>query len=135
MSFGKSLWERNKAIHFNYKIRKKKQRLHFNLVSNSTLRTPNISQIPKFSFSAYDAILKWRVPRRIMGWNSFWRRILFISNLTDSWNYRFWPEKWSRKKNILIFHKTLQSCWRPVQKNLPTKAELTWQVSRYLWRG
>ena len=29
----------------------------------------------------------------------------------------------------------LQSCCFPVQKNLPRKAELAWQVSRYLWRG
>ena len=28
----------------------------------------------------------------------------------------------------------LQSCCCPVQKNLPRKAELAWQVSRYLWR-
>ena len=29
----------------------------------------------------------------------------------------------------------LQSCCCPVQKNLPSRAELAWQVSRYLWRG
>ena len=35
-------------------------------------------------------------------------------------------------KNILKFHDSLQSCCCPVQKNLPRKAELAWQVSRYL---
>ena len=33
------------------------------------------------------------------------------------------------------FTEPLQSCCCPVQKNLPRKAELAWQVSRYLWRG
>ena len=33
---------------------------------------------------------------------------------------------------ILKFTKPLQSCCCPVQKNLPRKAELAWQVSRYL---
>ena len=36
------------------------------------------------------------------------------------------------EKNILKFHDGLQSCCCPVQKNLPRKAELAWQVSRYL---
>ena len=36
---------------------------------------------------------------------------------------------------ILKFTKPLQSCCCPVQKNLPRRAELAWQVSRYLWRG
>ena len=35
-------------------------------------------------------------------------------------------------KIILEFHDGLQSCC-PVQKNLPRKTELAWQVSRYLW--
>ena len=39
------------------------------------------------------------------------------------------------EKNILRFHDGLQSCYCPVPKNLPRKAELAWQVSRYLWRG
>ena len=39
------------------------------------------------------------------------------------------------EKNILKFHNGLQNCCCPVQKNLPRKAELAWQVSRYLWRG
>jgi hypothetical protein len=38
------------------------------------------------------------------------------------------------EKNILKFHDGLQSCCCPVPKNLPRKAELAWQVSRYLWR-
>ena len=38
------------------------------------------------------------------------------------------------EKIILKFHDGLQSCCCPVQKNLPRKAELAWQVSRYLWR-
>ena len=38
------------------------------------------------------------------------------------------------EKIILRFHDGLQSCCCPVQKNLPRKAELAWQVSRYLWR-
>jgi hypothetical protein len=36
------------------------------------------------------------------------------------------------EKNILKFDKGLQSWCYPVQKNLPRKAELAWQVSRYL---
>ena len=36
------------------------------------------------------------------------------------------------EKIILKFHDGLQSCCCPVQKNLPRKAELAWQVSRYL---
>ena len=35
------------------------------------------------------------------------------------------------EKIILKFHDGLQSCCCPVQKNLPRKAELAWQVSRY----
>ena len=35
-------------------------------------------------------------------------------------------------KIILNFTEPLQSCCCPVQKNLPRKAELAWQVSRYL---
>ena len=38
-------------------------------------------------------------------------------------------------KIILNFTEPLQSCCCPVQKNLPRKAELAWQISRYLWRG
>ena len=33
---------------------------------------------------------------------------------------------------ILKLNKPLQSCCCPVQKNLSRKAELAWQVSRYL---
>ena len=36
---------------------------------------------------------------------------------------------------ILKFTEPLQSYYCPVQKNLPRKAELAGQVSRYLWRG
>ena len=36
---------------------------------------------------------------------------------------------------ILKFTEPLQSCCCPVPKNLPIRAELAWQVSRYLWRG
>ena len=36
---------------------------------------------------------------------------------------------------ILKFTEPLQSYCCPVQKNLPRKAELARQVSRYLWRG
>jgi hypothetical protein len=36
---------------------------------------------------------------------------------------------------ILKLNEPLQSCCCPVQKNQPRKAELAWQVSRYLWRG
>ena len=36
---------------------------------------------------------------------------------------------------ILKLTEPLQSCCCPVQKNLPGRAELAWQVSRYLWRG
>ena len=36
---------------------------------------------------------------------------------------------------ILKLTEPLQSCCCPVQKNLPSRAELAWQVSRYLWRG
>ena len=37
-------------------------------------------------------------------------------------------------ENIISkFHHGLQSCYCPVPKNLPRKAELAWQVSRYLW--
>ena len=36
---------------------------------------------------------------------------------------------------ILKFTEPLQSCCCPVQKDLPRRAELAWQVSRYLWRG
>ena len=36
---------------------------------------------------------------------------------------------------ILKFTKPLQSCCCPVPKNLPIRAELAWQVRRYLWRG
>ena len=36
---------------------------------------------------------------------------------------------------ILKSYQPLQSCCCPVQKNLPRKAELAWQVSRYLRRG
>jgi hypothetical protein len=32
----------------------------------------------------------------------------------------------------LEFTEPLQSCCCPVQKNLPRKAELAWQLSRYL---
>ena len=35
-------------------------------------------------------------------------------------------------KIILNFTEPLQSCCCPVQENLPRKAELAWQVSRYL---
>ena len=35
---------------------------------------------------------------------------------------------------ILKLTEPLQSCCCPVQKNLPSRAELAWQVSRYLWR-
>jgi hypothetical protein len=38
------------------------------------------------------------------------------------------------EKIILKFNDGLQSCCCPVQNNLPRKAELAWQVSRYLWR-
>ena len=38
------------------------------------------------------------------------------------------------EKIILKFNDGLQSCCCPVQINLPRKAELAWQVSRYLWR-
>ena len=38
------------------------------------------------------------------------------------------------EKIILRFHDGLQTCCCPVQKNLPRKAELAWQISRYLWR-
>ena len=37
------------------------------------------------------------------------------------------------EKIILKFHNGLQSCCCPVQKNLPRKAELAWQVSRPPW--
>ena len=43
-------------------------------------------------------------------------------------------KKWSRLF-ILKFTEPLQSCRCPVQKYLPTMAELAWQLSRYLWRG
>ena len=33
---------------------------------------------------------------------------------------------------ILKLTEPLQSCCSPVQKNLPSRAELAWQVSRYL---
>ena len=33
------------------------------------------------------------------------------------------------------FRESLQSGHCPVQKSLPRKAELTWKVRRYLWRG
>ena len=36
------------------------------------------------------------------------------------------------EKIILKFHVPLQSCCCPVKKYLPRKAELAWQVSRYL---
>ena len=36
---------------------------------------------------------------------------------------------------ILKFTEPLQSCCCPVPKNLPSRAELAWQASRYLWRG
>merc|ERR1712051_555931 len=36
---------------------------------------------------------------------------------------------------ILKLTEPLQSCCCPVQKNLPSRAELAWQVSRYLRRG
>ena len=36
---------------------------------------------------------------------------------------------------ILKLTEPLQSCCCPVQKNLPSRAELAWQLSRYLWRG
>jgi hypothetical protein len=36
------------------------------------------------------------------------------------------------EKFILKFQDGLQSCCCPVQKNLPRKAELAWQVRRYL---
>ena len=36
---------------------------------------------------------------------------------------------------ILKLNEPLQSCCCPVQTNRPRKAELAWQVSRYLWRG
>jgi hypothetical protein len=36
---------------------------------------------------------------------------------------------------ILKFTKSLQSCCCPVPKNLTIRAELAWQVSRYLCRG
>ena len=36
---------------------------------------------------------------------------------------------------ILKFSEPLQSCCCPMQKNLPRKAELAWQVSRYLSMG
>ena len=35
---------------------------------------------------------------------------------------------------ILKFYQPLQSCCCPVQKSLPRKAELAWQVSRYLFK-
>jgi hypothetical protein len=35
------------------------------------------------------------------------------------------------EKIILKFNDGLQSCCSPVQKNVPRKAELAWQVSRY----
>ena len=34
---------------------------------------------------------------------------------------------------ILKFTEPFQSCWCPVRKKLPRKAELAWKVSRYLW--
>ena len=56
--------------------------------------------------------------------------------LTEIWHH-FWikndGEKWSRKI-ISKFHDGLQSCCCPVQKNLPRKDELAWQVGRYHWR-
>ena len=39
------------------------------------------------------------------------------------------------EKIILKFHVPLQSCYGPVQKNLPREAEFAWLVSRYLLRG
>ena len=36
------------------------------------------------------------------------------------------------EKIILRLHDGLQSCCCPVQNNLPRKAELAWQVNRYL---
>ena len=36
---------------------------------------------------------------------------------------------------ILKFTEPLQSCCCPLPKKLPIRAELAWQVSRYLWRG
>ena len=36
---------------------------------------------------------------------------------------------------ILKLNEPLQSCCCHVQKNQTRKAELAWQVSRYLWRG
>ena len=39
------------------------------------------------------------------------------------------------EKFILKFHVPFQSCCCPVQKKLPRKAELAWQISRNLWRG
>ena len=36
---------------------------------------------------------------------------------------------------ILKLTEPLQSCCCPVQKYLPSMAELAWQLSRYLWRG
>ena len=36
---------------------------------------------------------------------------------------------------ILKLTEPLQSCCCPVQKNLPSRAELACEVSRYLWRG
>ena len=49
-----------------------------------------------------------------------------------SWNNHFWlknvGEKWSRKKYFEIPR-------APSELLLPRKAELAWQVCRYLWRG
>ena len=36
---------------------------------------------------------------------------------------------------ILKYIELVQSCCCPVPKNLPSRAELAWQASRYLWRG
>ena len=56
--------------------------------------------------------------------------------LTEIWHH-FWLKMMMKnglEKIILKFHDGLQSCCCPVQKILPRKAELAWQVSRYLWR-
>ena len=75
--------------------------------------------------------------------SGFGRTFLHISLVRDFKSLHKWTTTYGQKKmvksglekNTSKLYVPLQSCCCLVQKNLPRKAELAWQVSMYLWRG
>ena len=96
-------------------------------------------QIPKqilILYSTFHLFLNFRFRFRHHSYHL--ERLNYVDQNLYSWSKHFWlkndGEKWSR----LFYLKSYvphQSCYCPVQKNLPRKTEMAWQVSRYFWRG